>query len=247
MMKPTTEEMARERLIVALDMSDGEQVRQLVKAVGNQVTWYKVGMELFYSEGKAMVEELLKLNKKVFLDLKFHDIPNTVGGAARAATRMGVSMFNVHTAGGVQMMTEAKAASVDEAEKRQKKPPIVLGVTVLTSMDEDTFHHDLGYEGTIGDRVIQWALMAKEAGLDGVVASAREAAAIREHCGNDFLIVTPGIRPGGSAADDQSRVMDPPTALEAGSDYLVVGRPITKDPVPAAAAARMLVSMIGQS
>lgn len=244
MMKPSKEELAREKLIVALDMSDIQQVRQLVKAVGNQVTWYKVGMELFYSEGAAMVEELLKLNKKIFLDLKFHDIPNTVAGAARAATRMGAAMFNVHTAGGLQMMKEAKAASVDEAEKRHKKPPIVLGVTVLTSMDEDTFHHDLGYEGTISDRVTQWAVMAREAGLDGVVASAREAEAIRAHCGNDFLIVTPGIRPAGTAADDQSRVMDPPTALKAGADYLVVGRPITKDPVPAAAAARMLASMI---
>lgn len=242
-MKIISEAMAREKIIVALDTDDADQVRQLVKALGNQIAWFKVGMELFYSGGISIVQELHKMNKKVFLDLKFHDIPHTVGGAARAATRMGVGMFNVHVAGGFQMMKQAKINSVEEAERLGKRPPIVLGVTVLTSMDQDSFRNEMGFNGTINDKVIQWAVLAKEAGLNGVVASAQEAAVIREKCGRDFLIVTPGIRPVGSVPDDQFRVMDPPSALKAGSDYLVIGRPITKDPVPAAAAARIIDSI----
>lgn len=237
------EAAARERLIIALDMGEEESVRQVTTALGHTIQWVKVGMELYYSVGKPVVQTLLDKKYQVFLDLKFHDIPNTVAGASRAATRMGVGMFNVHAAGGSLMMRSAKEASLQEAQKLGLKPPVVLGVTVLTSMDLQTFQREMGFSRSIREQVIRWALMAREAGLDGVVASAQEAAAIREHCGPDFLIVTPGIRPAGSAPDDQSRIMTPDTALKAGADYLVVGRPVTRAANPAGAVREMLEEM----
>ena len=234
---------AREKLIVALDKPEAGEVHQLVEALGNTVTWYKVGMELYYNEGNAMVKSLLSQGKQVFLDLKFHDIPNTVGQAARAATRLGVGMFNVHAGGGGEMMRQAVLSSREEAARLGLKPPVVLGVTVLTSMNQQAFEGDLGVGGTIEDKVVKWAVLAQEAGLDGVVASAREAALIRKQCGTGFQIVTPGIRPAGSALNDQARVMTPEMALEAGADYLVVGRPITAAVNPADAARSVLEAM----
>lgn len=226
----------KDRLIVALDKPDKNQVHQLIQNLGDEVLWYKVGMELYYNQGNSLVEEILAVQKKVFLDLKFHDIPNTVEQASRAATRLGISMFNVHVAGGMQMMRQAKEGSLEEAAKKGLEPPMVLGMTILTSLSQDVFNHEVGFAGTIRHKVLQWAEMAQKAGLDGVVASAQEAEAIKRECGKAFKIITPGIRPAGSALDDQSRVMDPATALTAGSDYLVVGRPITRDADPRNAA-----------
>lgn len=235
----------KHRLIVALDKPDKNQVIHLIQALGDEVLWYKVGMELYYNQGNALVEEILAAKKKVFLDLKFHDIPNTVEQASRAATRLGISMFNVHAAGGMQMMRQAKEGSLDEAAKNGLKPPMVLGMTILTSLSQDVFNHEVGFTGTIRHKVLQWAEMAGKAGLDGVVASAQEAEAIKRECGPDFKVITPGIRPAGSTLDDQSRVMDPATALAAGSDYLVVGRPITRDVNPVNAAILIKEQMAG--
>ncbi|SMP55420.1 orotidine-5'-phosphate decarboxylase [Anoxynatronum buryatiense] len=239
----TKQNSAREKLIVALDKSEAGEVNQLVSALGEEIIWYKVGMELYYNEGNAMVKRLLNQGKQVFLDLKFHDIPNTVGQAARAATRLGVGMFNVHAGGGREMMRQAALCSREEAARLGLKPPVVLGVTVLTSMNQEAFETDLGFTGTIEDKVVAWAVLAQEAGLDGVVASAREAALIRKQCGAGFKIVTPGIRPAGSDLNDQARVMTPEMALDAGADYLVVGRPITAAPQPADAARSILQTM----
>ncbi len=230
------EQWVKDRLIVALDKPDKKQVLQLIQELGDEIVWYKVGMELYYNQGNALVEELLAAKKKVFLDLKFHDIPNTVEQASRAATRLGISMFNVHVAGGLQMMRQAKAGSLEEAQKQGYQPPMVLGMTILTSLSQQVFNHEVGFSGTIRHKVLHWAALAQKAGLDGVVASAQEAEAIKRECGQEFKIITPGIRPAGSSLDDQSRVMDPAKALDAGSDFLVVGRPITKDENPRKAA-----------
>ena len=231
-----SEQWVKDRLIVALDKSDKNQVMQLIQVLGDEIVWYKVGMELYYNEGNTLVEELLATKKKVFLDLKFHDIPNTVEQASRAASRLGIGMFNVHVAGGVLMMRQAKEGSLEEAHKLGYHPPMVLGMTILTSLSQQVFNHEVGFSGTIRNKVLKWAEMAQKAGLDGVVASAREAEDIKRECGPDFKIITPGIRPIGSALDDQSRVMDPAKALSAGSDFLVVGRPITRDADPRRAA-----------
>lgn len=234
--KASQEIWTKDRLIVALDKPDKNQAADLIHELGDEILWYKVGMELYYNQGNALVEEILALKKKVFLDLKFHDIPNTVEQASRAATRLGISMFNVHVAGGMQMMRQAKEGSLEEAAKKGFEPPLVLGMTILTSLSQEVFNHEIGFAGTIRHKVLQWAEMAQKAGLDGVVASAQEAEAIKRECGKAFKIITPGIRPAGSALDDQSRVMDPASALKAGSDYLVVGRPITRDKDPRNAA-----------
>lgn len=230
------DQWAKDRLIVALDRPDKKGVMQLIQELGDEIVWYKVGMELYYNQGNSLVEEILAMKKKVFLDLKFHDIPNTVEQASRAATRLGIGMFNVHVAGGMQMMRQAKEGSLEEAGKQGSEPPMVLGMTILTSLSQEAFNREVGFSGTIRHKVLHWAKMVQKAGLDGVVASAQEAEAIKQECGPNFKIITPGIRPAGSALDDQSRVMDPATALTAGSDFLVVGRPITRDAAPRKAA-----------
>lgn len=244
------EQWVMDRLIVALDKPDKDQTRRLIQHLGDEILWYKVGMELYYNQGNSLVEEILAAKKNVFLDLKFHDIPNTVEQASRAATRLGISMFNVHVAGGMKMMSQAKEGSLEEAAKKGSQPPMVLGMTILTSLSQSVFNHEVGFPGTIRHKVLQWAEMAQKAGLDGVVASAHEAEAIKRECGPGFKIITPGIRPAGSVLDDQSRVMDPATALQAGSDYLVVGRPITRDADPRRAAIhikeQMASSVVGQ-
>ncbi len=241
--KVINEQWMKDCLIVAVDKTDKSEVTQLVQHLGDEILWYKVGMELYYNQGNDLVKELLAANKKVFLDLKFHDIPNTVEQASRAATRMGISMFNVHVAGGMQMLRQAKEGSLEEAQKQGQQPPMVLGMTILTSLSQAVFNHEVGFSGTIRHKVLHWAVLAQKAGLDGVVASAQEAEGIKRECGTDFKIITPGIRPAGSALDDQSRVMDPATALIAGSDFLVVGRPITRDKDPRKAAMDIMEEM----
>jgi len=213
-------------LIVALDVDTLEEADRLAGILGPYVGAFKVGMQLFYSNGIEAVQRVKK-NGPVFLDLKMHDIPNTVAGAARALTRLGVSIINVHAAGGRAMMQAAAEAVRDEAARINVPQPLVIAVTVLTSMDQEAFNRDLSIPGSIQDRVAYWAAMAKEAGLDGVVASPREISAIRDRCGLEFAIITPGVRPEWSAANDQKRTMTPAEAVRLGATCLVIGRPVT--------------------
>jgi len=215
------------RLIAALDFPTAEAAQQAVKEIGDAVSYYKVGMELYYAAGNDMIRFLKENGKKVFLDLKLQDIPNTVASALKVETTLGVDMINVHAVGGKKMMEAAAKAVKEKAEELGIERPKLLAVTILTSMDEEQFA-DLNYNNTIAEQVVSLAKLAKAAGLDGVVASPKEAAAIRKACGPDFLIVTPGVRPAGSALDDQSRVTTPAQAFANGSSHIVVGRPIMK-------------------
>jgi orotidine-5'-phosphate decarboxylase len=232
---------ARERLIVALDVSTLEQARSLVAELHDLADMFKVGLELFCSHGPRAVETVLEQGGRVFLDLKYHDIPNTVAGAARAAVRMGVSMFNLHIAGGAEMMMAALEAALQEAGS--DVVPRILGVTVLTSLGAGQLRDELGLVRPPAEQVVFWAKQARDCGLSGVVASPQEILSIRQHCGNGFLIVTPGIRPAGSATDDQKRISTPGAALHAGADYLVVGRPITRASEPRQAALAIIEEM----
>jgi orotidine-5'-phosphate decarboxylase len=212
---------AEDRLIVALDVSSAADARSIVHTLGAAVSTYKVGAQLFAAEGPGVVGELVAAGDKVFLDLKFHDIPNTVAGAVRSAAGLGVSMLTVHAAGGSAMLR----AAVDAA-RQAPHSPLILAVTVLTSLS-DAELREVGIAGRTRDHALVLATLAQNCGCDGVVASPREAAILRQELGAGFLIVTPGIRPTGSKTQDQSRVNTPAEAIAAGADYLVVGRPIT--------------------
>ena len=211
-----------ERLIVALDFPTADLAKNCVQELGDSVCHFKVGMELYYAAGSEIIRFLKEHNKKVFLDLKLHDIPNTVASALAVLTELGADMMNVHAIGGRKMMQEAvKAVHAKAAELGRPAPKLI------TSINEEQYA-DLNYKTSIAEQVIALAKLAKEAGMDGVVASPQEAAAIREACGEGFLIVTPGIRPAGSDVNDQSRIATPSGALKNGSTHIVVGRPITK-------------------
>jgi orotidine-5'-phosphate decarboxylase len=229
--------MADERLIAALDFHDMDEVRALVNKLGDSVNFYKVGMELYYSVGRESVTWLKEKGKKVFLDLKLHDIPNTVGSGLCSLMDLGADMLNVHAEGGYTMMKTAADRLRRAAEEANVPCPKLIAVTVLTSISEDEWA-GLGFSENvqIRDIVVHLARLAQKAGLDGVVASPQEAAMIREACGKDFLIVTPGVRPAGSSLDDQSRIATPASALRAGATHLVIGRPIraAENPVKAA-------------
>lgn len=216
------------KVLIALDYDDQQTALDFVKQLSPTNCRLKVGKEMFTYFGPAFVKELIDLGFDVFLDLKFHDIPNTVAKAVTAAAKMGVWMVNVHASGGVEMMTKAKQA----LEPFGDKAPLLIAVTVLTSMDEVELTR-LGVDKTPEEQVIYLAKLAKEAGLDGVVCSAQEAKQLKVELGEDFKLVTPGIRPTGSDAGDQKRIMTPKQAIDDGSNYLVVGRPITQavDPV----------------
>jgi len=229
---------ASQRLIVALDFPTWEQASKLVDRLDN-VTFFKVGLEMFLSSRGQAVEHLRARGKKVFLDLKFHDIPNTVAQACRQIMPLGVDICNVHALGGKSMMEKAMAAIREEAEKLNVAAPALIAVTILTSMQE-TDLQQVGLEASPESNVSRLARLAKEAGLQGVVASPREIPLIREACGRDFLIVCPGVRPQGADLGDQKRVMTPKEAIKAGADYIVVGRPITQAADPAASAAAIL-------
>jgi len=223
-----------DRIIVALDSPTIPEAIKIATSIGKDVGALKVGLEILTSEGAPNVVKALSSWEKIFFDGKFKDIPNTVAGASRAATRLGVWMFNVHCLGGVAMMSAAVRAAEDEAKKLNTNRPLVVGVTILTSIDVKALN-EIGFEHIRdGDElkrlVVRLALLAKQAGLDGVVASPQEIVNIREACGSDFLIVTPGVRPLWAAAGDQKRVMTPGEAVKAGADYLVIGRPITNPP-----------------
>ena len=227
----------RERLIVALDVDSLEQAQDLVRLLAGEVSMFKIGKQLFTHAGPQAVRLIQDLGGEIFLDLKFHDIPNTVAKAAIEATRLGVKMFNVHASGSLEMMvtTVKEVERVCRQEKRRR--PIMLAVTVLTSLNQDDLKR-LGVELKVADQVVRLALLTKEAGMDGVVASPQEVSDIREACGRRFVIVTPCIRPADSARNDQQRVMTPSDAVSAGVDYIVVGRPIVeaKDPLGSARA-----------
>lgn len=224
----------RQRLIVALDVSNVAAARKIVAAVGDSALAYKVGMQLYTAEGPAIVRELVDSGLHVFLDLKYHDIPNTVGAAVREAAQLGVSMLTVHATGGGKMLR----AGV-EAAQQSNPAPLVLAVTVLTSLDDEDLG-TLGVRGGVQDQVLRLTALALANGCQGVVASAQECAALREEFGNDLVIVTPGVRPAGSVHDDQARVVTPAEAIAAGATYIVVGRPITEARDPAAEARAIL-------
>ena len=226
-----------DQLLVALDVDSGARALQLADQLNGLVGGVKIGSRLFTLEGPGLVKRIAESGMRVFLDLKFHDIPNTVAQAVEAATLTGAWMINVHASGGVPMMQAAAKAAVDTARMARKPKPLVIGVTVLTSMDEPTLH-DVGVSRPLMEQVVELAKLAQRAGLDGVVASPLETREIRDTCGHDFAVVTPGIRgaAAGSEKNDQSRTMGPGDAIKAGSTYLVVGRPIIAAPDPRAAA-----------
>lgn len=234
--------MTDERLIAALDVPTRDDAERLVERLGTSVSYYKVGMELFYALGGDIVAWLKEREKKVFLDLKLHDIPNTVGNGLCSLLRLRPDILNVHTAGGLRMMQTASEALHHAADQAGIPCPKLIGVTVLTSMDAQDWT-GLGHTGTIADAVLRRAKLAQEAGLDGVVASPAETAEIRRACGDDFLIVTPGIRPAGVSRDDQRRVMTPAGAMRAGASQIVVGRAIYAAENPRAAAEEILREM----
>lgn len=227
--------MADNRLIVALDFHKMEDVVSLVERLGDSVSYYKVGMELFYSVGAQVITYLQEQGKNIFLDLKLHDIPNTTAQGLCSLMVNGANMLNVHASGGYTMMKTAADRLHAMAQEQGVECPKLIAVTILTSISEADWQ-GLGMQCTIREQVVRLAKLAKEAGLDGVVASPQEAAAIREACGADFLIVTPGVRPAGASIDDQSRIASPAAALANGATHLVVGRPIrgAENPVQAA-------------
>lgn len=217
------------KIIVALDYSHAAPALELVQRLEPSLCRLKVGKELFTVAGPQFVEQLQKRGFDVFLDLKFHDIPNTTAQACKAAASLGVWMVNVHALGGKRMMEIAREALGNVVNR-----PKLIAVTVLTSMAQEDLH-GIGLTATPAEMVSRLARLAKDSGLDGVVCSAQEASALRQQCGRDFCLVTPGIRPANAAANDQSRIMTPRAALEAGSNYLVIGRPITQATDPLAA------------
>lgn len=227
----------RDRLIVALDVSAAQDARRLVSVLGDTATTFKVGKQLFTAEGPGYVRELVASGRKVFLDLKFHDIPNTVAGAVRSAAALGASMLTVHASGGQTMLRAAQEAAAASA-----RPPLILGVTVLTSLS-DRDMGELGITGRVLDQVLRLAALTRDAGCGGVVASAHEAREIRRELGAGFAIVTPGVRPAGQGAGDQARVVTPAEALAAGATHIVVGRPISEAKDPAAAAREILAGL----
>ena len=219
--------MADDRLIVALDVSTMDAMKEIVTSLGDAVSFYKVGMELFYAEGEQTVRYLQAQNKQVFLDLKLHDIPNTVAHGVSSLTRLGANLITMHGQGGPVMMKAAVQAARETAEQLGVERAKLLAITVLTSFDDEAWT-STGGQLPISDQVIRLAKLAKECGMDGVVCSALEAKMIREACGDDFLIVTPGIRPSFAATDDQKRIATPASALQDGASRLVIGRPITQ-------------------
>ncbi len=235
-----------DRVLVALDVASLADATSLLDQLQGVLTGCKIGSQLFTAAGPAAVEAARKRGYRVFLDLKFHDIPNTVAGAVREATRLGVFMVNVHAAGGVAMMRAAAEAAARTSQELGTPRALCLAVTVLTSLDRRALDVEVGVPGTVEGHVLHLARLAQQAGLDGCVASPHEAAVLRQHLGQRWVIVTPGIRggpigeDGARAKDDQARIATPAAALRAGAHYLVVGRPITAAPDPAAAARAML-------
>ena len=230
---------ARDRIVVPLDVSSLDEARRLIDTLSEVIGYFKIGSELFTAAGPDAVHAVRNAGCRVFLDLKYYDIPNTVAGAVKIAVSLSVDMLNMHILGGRAMMESAVAAARESAS-----PPILLGVTVLTSYDELGWKKT-GFSKSISETVPDMAMQAKKAGLDGVVCSPREVKELRPLMGDEFVLVTPGVRPSWAKAQDQRRIMTPKEAVAAGSDYLVIGRPITADPDPREAAKRVIEELEG--
>ena len=233
------------RIIIALDVDNREKALALIGRL-REAQVFKVGMELFTAEGPALLADLKTMDKSPFLDLKFHDIPNTVAEAARMAVRHGVFMMTLHTSGGAEMMARAAATAAEEAGKRNVQKPVLLGVTVLTSMKGPELQ-EIGMAADVRAQVQRLAGLARKAGLDGVVCSPQEIEIVRQEVGPGFSIVTPGIRPAWAATNDQKRIMTPSEAVEKGADYLVIGRPVTAAPSPREAFLKIVEEIKGRS
>ena len=235
---------AAERIVCAIDTADLDEAKRLADRLSGAVGLLKLGLQFYVAHGRAGVAALADSGLPVFLDLKFHDIPNTVAGAVRATAGAAPAMLTVHAGGGAAMMRAAAAAAMRLADTAAGARPKVLAVTILTSFD-DADAASVGMAGPVVDLVKRTASLAQACGLDGVVASAREVAMLRAECGPDFTLVVPGIRPGWASADDQKRIVTPAEALHRGADYLVIGRPITRADDPGDAAARIAAEMDG--
>ncbi|MGB9662460.1 MAG: orotidine-5'-phosphate decarboxylase [Moorellaceae bacterium] len=235
--------LAKEKLIIALDVAGLEAAEDLVNKLAPYVGMFKVGLELYTAAGPAAIRLIKERGGRVFADLKLHDIPHTVSQAARVLVRQGVDMLNVHAAGGRKMLQATAQAVKEEAYKQGRKPPLLIAVTVLTSLEEVELRQEVGMNRPLEQQVVYWAQLARECGLDGVVSSARELEALRRACGPELVIVTPGIRPAGSQTHDQRRVLTPAEAVRKGATYLVVGRPVTGAPDPVAAVKGILEEM----
>lgn len=233
----------KEQLIIALDFNQSKDAISLVDSIGSSACYYKVGLELFLNSKGSVIEELKKRDKKVFLDLKFHDIPNTVAQACRWAAGLGVDMFNVHAGGGLEMMQRAYEATIDGANNNGVEIPKLIAVTILTSFDADGLAK-VGYTGSVDENVKRLAALTNEAGLNGVVCSSREVPLIRQAVSRpDFLTVCPGVRPEWAQKGDQKRIMTPAQAMKQGVNHIVVGRPITKAEDPVQATLKILEEM----
>jgi len=241
---PNSPLAVHEKIIFALDVATLEEARHFVSLFRGRVGLFKVGLEFFMAYGPEAVLAVREAGGDVFLDLKLHDIPNTVGRAAEEAVKWGVRMFNLHASGGVEMMQATARRCRQLAEKLNRPRPIILAVTLLTSLDEENLK-EMGWAGPIADRVAQLATLAREAGVDGVVASPREIIPIRQRCGPQFVIVTPGIRPAfaPTAEDDQKRVLTAREAIAAGADYIVIGRPVRLAPDPSVAMDQLIAEI----
>ncbi|MEN8264087.1 MAG: orotidine-5'-phosphate decarboxylase [Nitrospirota bacterium] len=235
----------KERIILALDVPEYKEAVTIVNKFKKEIEIFKVGSELFTSAGPKIVEKIHSMGKKVFLDLKFHDIPNTAAKSALAVARLGVFMFNVHTLGGLKMMKEAASSLSRFALENNVDRPRLIGVTILTSIDQRTMQSELGIDMRMSAQVKHLAGLAKRAGLDGVVASPEDALMIRNRFEKDFLIVTPGIRPTWIKKDDQKRTLTPKQAFSKGADYIVIGRAITAQPHPVDALKRIEEEIAG--
>ncbi|MCM3746269.1 orotidine-5'-phosphate decarboxylase [Paenibacillus pasadenensis] len=238
-------EQAAGKVMVALDYPDAASAETLLKQLEGIPCYMKVGMQLYYAAGPEFVRMLKARGYRVFLDVKMHDIPNTVKGGAGSVTRLGVDMFNVHAAGGRDMM-EAAMEGVEEALAADASltKPTVIAVTQLTSTSEEVLNDEIGIPGTVAESVARYALLAIASGLDGVVASPHEVGLVKDTCGPAFQTVTPGIRPAGADIGDQSRIMTPQAALQAGTDFMVIGRPITRAADPRAALESIIEELI---
>lgn len=220
--------MSKEKIIVALDVPTAQEANEIIAELRGEVGAFKIGLQLFTSAGASFVREVVEKDNKVFLDVKFHDIPNTVAKAAVEVAKLGVWMFTIHASGGAEMMKNAVLEAGEFCEKENIKKPKIIGVTILTSLD-DAGLKTVGIENTVPEQVVKLAKLTQNAGLDGVVASPEEIKIIRENVSDrNFWIITPGIRPSFATNDDQKRVMTPNDAINHGADYLVIGRPITK-------------------
>ncbi|MEW6376582.1 MAG: orotidine-5'-phosphate decarboxylase [Thermodesulfobacteriota bacterium] len=222
----------KDKIIFALDVEHFREAQQWVTLLKDRVGMFKVGKQLFTHAGPKVIDMIRHKGQKAFLDLKFHDIPNTVAKAGEEATKLNVTMFNLHALGGFEMMKKTVEASRTTAKALGIPRPLILAVTILTSMDEETLK-EVGIQGSLLEQVGRLALLSMQAGVDGVVASPQEIGIIRQQCGKKFLIVTPGIRHPSDKKDDQKRTLTPQEAISAGADYLVIGRPIkeAKDPL----------------